>query len=81
MRTTITLSDDAFHVAKHWAQRENISLGDAVSALIRAGANAGHIPNSGPNPGRLIGRFALLPLRDEVITIDQVRLMMEQNGI
>ena len=81
MRTTITLSDDAFYVAKHLAQRENISLGDAVSALIRAGANAGAEPSSGSNQGRLIGRFALLPLRDEVITIDQVRLMMEQNGI
>ena len=81
MRTTITLSDDAFHVAKHWAQRENISLGDAVSALIRAGANAGSVPNFGSKEGRLVGRFALLPQRDEVITIDQVRQLMEQNGI
>lgn len=77
MRTTLTLTDDAFYVAKHWAQRENVSLGDAVSALIRAGANVGAVPLS----GSLEGRFALLPARDEVITIDHVRQLMERHGI
>lgn len=77
MRTTLTLADDAFHVAKHLAQRENLSLGDAVSALIRAGANVGNSPVKGV----LQGRFALLPARDEVITIEHVRQLMERHGI
>lgn len=39
MRTTLNLSEDALHVAKHHAMHHELSLGDAVSALIRAGAS------------------------------------------
>ena len=79
MRTTLNLSEDALHVAKHHAMREQLSLGDAVSALIRAGAQV-HAQGS-PATTPLRGRFALLPARDEVITIDHVRELMEREGI
>ena len=79
MRTTLNLSEDALHVAKHHAMREQLSLGDAVSALIRAGAKV-HARGS-PAMTPLRGRFALLPARDEVITIDHVRELMEREGI
>ena len=77
MRTTINLSEDALHVAKHYAMRQQLSLGDAVSALIRSGAQA-QAPSSMAKPR---GRFALLPARDEVITIDHVRELLEREGI
>ena len=79
MRTTLNLSEDALHVAKYHAMREQLSLGDAVSALIRAGAQV-HAQGS-PAMTPLRGRFALLPARDEVITIDHVRELMEREGI
>ena len=79
MRTTLNLSEDALHVAKHHAMREQLSLGDAVSALIRAGAQV-HAQGS-PAMAPLRGRFALLPARDEVITIDHVQELMEREGI
>ena len=41
MRTTLNLEDDALLVAKRVAQRERLSLGEAVSRLVRAGALAG----------------------------------------
>ena len=79
MRTTLNLSDDALHVAKHYATRQQLSLGDAVSALIRAGAQAhAQVPTQ---KAELRGRFALLPARDEVITVDHVRQLMEREGI
>jgi hypothetical protein len=79
MRTTLNLTEDAFHVAKHLADREHLSLGDAVSQLIRAGALA---RASAPVPAATLrGRFALLPARDEVITVAHVRELMEREGI
>ncbi len=79
MRTTLNLSEDALHVAKHYAMRQQLSLGDAVSALIRAGAQMQVQPAIAA--AKLRGRFAMLPARDEVITIDHVRELMEREGI
>ena len=79
MRTTLNISEDALHVAKHYATRQQLSLGDAVSALIRAGAQVhAQVPST---RAELRGRFAMLPARDEVITIDHVRELMEREGI
>jgi len=86
MRTTINLSDDAAIAARNVAQRENLSLGEAISELIRRGANAGgHDGATGTarvaKPPALRGRFALLPARDELITPQHVRELMEREGI
>jgi hypothetical protein len=79
MRTTLTLAEDAFLVARHVAQREKLSLGDAVSELVRAGARARAAGSGAQAPLR--GRFALLPARDEVITVAHVRELMDREGI
>jgi hypothetical protein len=79
MRTTVNLADDAFMVVKQVAARERISMGEAMSRLIRRGA-AAPLP-ADANPQALRGRFALLPARDEVITPDHVRSLMEREGI
>lgn len=79
MRTTLTLSEDALLVAKHLASRENLSLGGAVSALVRIGARARSA--SMPSAAPLRGRFALLPARDEVITVKHVRELIDREGI
>ena len=79
MRTTINLAEDAFHVARHLADREHLSLGDAVSILVRAGA--GTRRKAPPAAALLRGRFALLPARDEIITVEHVRELMEREGI
>lgn len=79
MRTTINLDEDALLAAKQVAARERVSLGEAVSRLIRRGAAA---PQPAPVAReRLRGRFALLPRRDEVITPQHVRELMEREGI
>ena len=81
MRTTLTLAEDALLVAKHLAARENLSLGDAVSTLVRAGARV-HATTLPPETiAPLRGRFALLPARDEVITVEHVRDLMDREGV
>ena len=81
MRTTINLADDALIAARNVAQREKLSLGDAVSELIRRGtATAGHGPRQQASRA-LRGRFSLLPVRDEVLTPQRVRELMEREGV
>lgn len=80
MRTTINIAEDALIAAKNIAQRERLSLGDAVSEFIRwgtaAGASVVQRHQSSPR-----GRFALLTARDEVVTPRPVRELMEREGI
>lgn len=79
MRTTIAIDDDVLLAAKHEALRRNISLGEAASDLIRAGLKASAARSPKPKP--TVGRFAILPPRDEVITPEHVRRLIEQEGI
>jgi len=80
MRTTINIAEDALIAARHEAQREHLSLGEAVSELIRRGAaREGGRAASAAVPLR--GRFSLLPARDEIITPAHVRELMEREGI
>ena len=81
MRTTINLAEDAVIAACNVAQRERLSLGDAISELIRRGANAGAPVARERAAPALRGRFALLPARDELITPQHVRELMEREGI
>jgi hypothetical protein len=78
MRTTLNLEADALLVAKRYASREKLSLGEAVSRLVRQGAQR---PAVAAPRTALRGRFALLPARDEVITAEHVRELMEREGI
>ena len=79
MRTTLNLADDALLAAKQVAARERVSLGEAVSQLVRAGVSARPAPKTRLLPLR--GRYALLPQRDEIVTPEHVRELMEREGI
>ncbi|HWH80613.1 MAG TPA: hypothetical protein VNU71_00085 [Burkholderiaceae bacterium] len=79
MRTTLNLADDALLAAKQVAARERVSLGEAVSQLVRAGAGAQQPMRTRALPLR--GRFALLPKRDEIVTPEHVRELMDREGI
>ncbi len=81
MRTTLNIAEDALLAARHVAQREHMSLGDAVSELVRRGATAGGVQAASRPAAPLRGRFALLPVRDEVVTPQHVRDLMEREGI
>ncbi|OIP19951.1 MAG: hypothetical protein AUK51_00170 [Comamonadaceae bacterium CG2_30_59_20] len=79
MRTTLALDDDVFSYARAHAQREKISVGQAISRLARAGIHAQNQPPVAvPQPK---SKYALLPARPEVITSEHVRALMDQEGI
>ena len=78
MRTTLNLEDDALLVAKRYASREKLSLGEAVSRLVRQGAQR---PTESAPMVAPKGRFALLPARGEIVTAEHVRALMEREGI
>jgi len=81
MRTTLNLAEDALIAAQTLARRQQISLGDAVSELVRRGASAPTTPSRAAADAPLRGRFALLPRRDEVVTSDHIRALMEREGV
>lgn len=81
MRTTVNLAEDALIAARNIAQRERLSLGEAVSELIRRGTAAGSPTFKQQHAPALRGRYALLGVRDEVITPQRVRELMEREGI
>ena len=80
MRTTVNLPEDVLLAARRLAQRERMSLGDAISQLARRGAAAGGGDEGACKSAPLRGRFALLPARYEVITPRHVRELMEREG-
>lgn len=79
MRTTLSLDDDVFAVARQRAQRERISLGEAVSRYVRDALRANAQVPAVAVPLR--SKYSVLPARDEIITTDHVRRLMEQEGI
>ncbi len=79
MRTTIAIEDDIFAFARSQAQREHATIGQVISRLARDGIRAQHAPMVQPVAPR--SKFALLAARDEIITSEHVRDLMEQEGI
>ncbi len=79
MRTTLALDDDVVAYARAHARREGISLGEVVSRLARQGIVArARAPLALAEPK---SRYALLPARDETITSEHVRALMDQEGV
>lgn len=79
MRTTLTLADDVSLIARQVAKREHISLGEAVSRLAREGFRAQPLQSATRQKFR--SKYSVLPVRDEVITTEHVRRLMDEEGI
>ena len=79
MRTTLNLDEEVLAFAQAHAKHEHISIGEAVSRLVREGIRARNRPPTRlPQPQ---SKYALLPARAEVITSEHVRSLMDQEGI
>ena len=79
MRTTLSIDDDIFAYARSHAQRQHISIGEAVSRLARDGIRSQNAPKT--KAVRPKSKYALLPARSEIITTEHVRDLMDQEGI
>jgi len=76
MRTTLSLADDDALIARQCAARDHVSLGEAVSSLVRDGYRAQ--TERSVTPSQLKSRYSVLPMRDEIITLEYVRRMVNQ---
>ncbi len=80
MRTTLDIDEDVLLAAKAHAARERRSLGAVISALARDSLRRPPEP-AHRRVGERIGRFAVLPQRDEVITVEHVRKLQDVEGV
>ncbi len=79
MRTTISIDDDVFNIARQKAQKERVSIGHAISDLVRQGLRNTNTAKAGrPKPR---SKYAVLGKRDELITSAHVYKLIEQEGI
>jgi hypothetical protein len=79
MRTTIALDDNVLAFPRSEAQRQRISIGEAISRLARDGIRSRGAPLRQAMP--VESKYALLPARDEIITTEHVRDLLDQEGI
>jgi hypothetical protein len=72
MRTTLSLDDDVVDIAKEYAAVKNLSLGAAVSDLVRKGIKA-------PLPIRMVNGIAVfdLPADSPVVTSERVKEILD----
>lgn len=68
-----------FNAAKHESLRRNATLSEVATDLIRAGLRSR--TDTSIKPAATIGRFDILPPRDENIAPQHVRKLKEQEGI
>lgn len=73
MRTTLNIDDDAIEMAKGHARRRKVSLGEAISELVRRGAERRLeiVDRNGL-------KVARLPARSPVVTSERVRELLDE---
>ena len=81
MRTTIDIDEDVLQAAKEHAARERKSLGAVISGLARESLRRPASPSPKRGAARRGGRFAVLPQRDEVVTVEHVRSLGDAEGV
>ncbi|MFT3821927.1 MAG: CopG family transcriptional regulator [Rubrivivax sp.] len=80
MRTTLDIDEDVLLAAKAHAARDRRSLGAVISALARESLR--RPPETAHQGGaKRGGRFAVLPQRDEVVTVEHVRHLQDAEGV
>jgi hypothetical protein len=80
MRTTLDIDEDVLSAAKERAARERISVGKALTGLARAGL-AGSGVDRAKGRSKPVGRLALLPKRNEIVTLEHVRAIADDEGV
>ncbi len=79
MRTTLSIDDDVFNIARQKAQKERVSIGHALSDLVRQGVrNSDAVRQARATPK---SKYAVLGKRSEIITSEHVYKLLDQEGI
>jgi hypothetical protein len=81
MRTTLDIDDDVLQAAREHAALERKSLGAVISELARDALRRPHVAAAPARSPKRGGRFAVLPRRDEVVTVEHVRGLRDTEGV
>ena len=81
MRPTLDIDEAVLLAAKEHAARERKSLGAVVSELARQSLRNPPAAPARGRPAKRGGRFAVLPQRAEVITLEHVRGLQDVEGV
>jgi len=81
MRTTLDIDEDVLLAAKEHAAIEHKSLGAVISELAREALRRPAQPAARRKAAARGGRFAVLPRREEVITLEHVRNLQDSEGV
>ncbi|MEP6955796.1 MAG: DUF6364 family protein [Chthoniobacterales bacterium] len=75
MRTTLTLDEDSLEIARRFAKGRRISLGKAVSDLLRRGATR-------PHPSREVNGLTVFDLPEDspVVSAEKVKQLENEGG-
>jgi hypothetical protein len=76
MRTTLDIEVDILAAAKELAAKEKTTAGRVLSQLARRGLSMGHPQKSAERNG-----IEMLPVRDEAVSVEHVRNIMDAEGI
>jgi hypothetical protein len=73
MRTTISIDDEAFKIAREYAERREVGIGKAISELVRRGA-------SQPRARRKIGDLQVfdLPKDSPRVTAKRIKQLEQE---
>jgi hypothetical protein len=81
MRTNVNLADDAREFAEVYAHANGITLGDAITELIRRGKKASSNATAPPKFGRSASGFPTIPPRNRVLTTEMVLKAQEEEFV
>jgi hypothetical protein len=81
MRTNVNLADDAREFAEIYAHANGLTLGDAITELIRKGGQTATSASETPQFGRSASGFPTLPPRDRILTTEMVLKAQEEDFV
>ena len=81
MRTNVNLADDARQFAALYAYARGITLGEAITELIRKGKQATSGASETPKFGRSASGFPTLPPRNRILTTEMVLKAQEEDFV
>ena len=81
MRTTLNIDDDLLLAVKDRARRENVSIGELVSRLLRDALHGRHLPPAAVAEEAPFYGFEPLPTRDVVVSNELVNALRDEEGI
>ena len=81
MRTNVNIAEDAREFAEYFANANGITLGEAITELIRKSKPSAATPSEAPKFGRGASGFPTLPSRGRVITTEMVLKAQEEDFV